>query len=219
MKSKLAVGGLLVAAVWLMERDGPMRADEQKGAVAAKAEVCIPAAPEGQCCLWRVQKLGEGRLVHRLGNPYECKNQPTARGPLEEFRLKLRTGGPPCDEQPPIIPDGSELVAKGNSIRRQDDFAHIIGRFTITAPQGSPLFAGYIEAIHRLSVCHKPFGNEPCDPRDRMQGWLVGASEGGATGRTLRAVLTVHTNPLMGGVNGYTLREASLDGVIVECHQ
>jgi hypothetical protein len=212
----LAFGLLLAAGLLTLGGGSP---GEEKKAEAAKLAIDVPGVPEGKCCLWRLQKPGEGRLVHQLGDPYECKSGKTARGPVTRFQVKLHLGNRTCDERPDLIPDGSRLVAKGNVIRRQDDLAHILGKFEIIRGQGPVVFVGYFEATQRLSVCHAPFGTDHCDPRDRLQGWLVGQGEGPAKGFTLRALLTARTDPLDGGTNGYALGEASLDGVLVECHE
>src|SRR5262245_19876992 len=73
--------------------------------------------PRGECCLWRLGLLGEGRIQHELGPPYPCQMGDTQFG-TGYLELKVRTG--PCDEPHGLIPDGSKINAAIHTLRRED---------------------------------------------------------------------------------------------------
>ncbi|MBX9626056.1 MAG: hypothetical protein K2X82_19825 [Gemmataceae bacterium] len=187
-----------------------------------RTKACLPPLPDGNACLFRVAKVGRGEIGLKLGREYECRDQQpaTARG-AAGGKVELRTAARPCDEDPKLIPDGSILRIEpaggppGEVIRRADDLAHLTSPFRIEF-RGTTLFAGHLEATHRLSTCHKPFGADDCDQKNRLHGWLVGAGEGPAAGFTLRAYLTATTDPLKGPQVVYRLTEFALDGVLVK---
>jgi len=227
MKSKLSAFVLLLALLVLGAASGWVPASDRKAQavlreVVAAPTVAIPTVPDGKCCLWRLSKVGKGQLDQRLGAAYPCKLGETARGAVRRLEVKLGTGDAHCEELPRLIPVGSWLVATDNVvhvIRRKDDLAHFSGSFRILSPdRRMTLFRGYLEAIQRISTHHnRPFGGDKCDPKDRLQGWLVGTGDGAAKGFTLRALLIARTEPLSGGEKGYALPEVGLDGVLIEC--
>lgn len=203
----LLIGGLAVGAL------GGRSEDPKKEAAPARAD-----CPRGDCCLWRLGLETKGRLEHKLGKPHECPAGETAFGTGALVLDPLKSDGPPCDDKHGLIPDGSKLNAAIHTTRRKDDVAHICGTFTITY-QDRPIFAGDIDLMHRVNTHHEPFGPDPCDRRDHLQGWLVGkgADDSKAKGHLLRAMLVARTDPLNGGANGYAIGRAYIDGVILRC--
>src|SRR5207244_13548124 len=68
-------------------------------------------------------KVAEGhRLIPEQEPAYLCGVVRTARGDTK-ITLGLTSAGPPCDQNPQIVPNGSVLEAAGNTIIRADGFA------------------------------------------------------------------------------------------------
>ncbi len=179
--------------------------------------VDLPVLPkDGDCCLWQVHKIANGERTVKLDPAYHCNPGlvDTQRGTLTVRAIDMISAGPPCDQRPELIPNGSDLNASGVVIRRADGLANFTGPFTITSPAGAVLFDGRIELMDRVGTHHPPFGGEPCNPENHVEGWLVGRGKGVLANYCLRAlyvasVLPVPTKP-------DSLR-GSLDGVIVQC--
>lgn len=179
-------------------------------------DVTIAGVPvAGNCCLTQIHKKAEGNRSAVFGPPYPCDTGQTTRGDTQ-FRLKLVTSGPPCDQNPPLIPDGSTLEVKGNTIRRADNFAHFFGTFVIRRPNNGPiLFRGRMEALDRIGTHHPPFGTEACNEQGHLEGWLVGRGSTLLPNHTLRALITARAS-LPTGTAPATV-SASLDGVLIKC--
>ena len=207
---------LLLLAAGLLAGTIGGRSQDPKREPAADRDDC----PRGDCCLWRVGMETKGRLEHKLGKPHECPAGQTAFGTGFLELDPLKSDGPPCDEKHGLIPDGSKLNAAIHTVHRKDDLAHICGTFTISY-QDRPIFTGDIDLMHRVNTHHDPFGKDPCDRKDHLQGWLLGkgAAESKAQGYLLRAMLVARTDPRDGGVAGYAIGRANLDGVILRCEQ
>jgi hypothetical protein len=176
--------------------------------------------PRGACCLWRLGLFGAGEIQFKLDRPYPCPIGNTASG-SGFLAGKLRGSGPPCDEPHGLIPEDSRINAAIHPIRRDDDLAYLCGTFTITDPNQKPIFEGNIDLMHRINTHHPPFGPDPCDRRDHLQGWLSGrgAENSRARGYLLRAMLVARTDPLDGGVRGYALGALNINGVIIKCKE
>jgi hypothetical protein len=190
---------------------------ETKPAVAGKVDA---DCPRGECCLWRLALVGSGRLEHRLEKPHNFPTGETAQG-SGFFELKpLKSAGLPCDEKHMLIPEGSQLNAAIHSIHRKDDLTHVCGTFNISL-QGKSIFEGEIELLHRVNTHYRPFGTDPCDAKQHLQGWLTGkgTDNSRAKGYLLRAMLVARTDPLQGGAKGYAVGDAHLNGVIIHCKQ
>jgi hypothetical protein len=168
------------------------------------------------CCMWQIHKKVEGGRKADLGTPYACPTGPTARGDTR-FELKLATSGPPCDQDPPLVPDGSQLEASGNTILRADSFAHFVGSFTIRNPRGTILFQGSMEVIDRVGTHHPPFGQEPCNPTEHFEGWLVGRGSRALPDVTLRALIVARSHLRLepGPVSSEIV--GTLNGVLIKC--
>ena len=178
--------------------------------------VTIPGVPPtGKCCLTQVHKVAEGhRLIPEQEPAYLCCVVRTARGDTK-ITLGLTSAGPPCDQNPQIVPNGSVLEAAGNTIIRADGFAHFFGQFTISDPSGTALLKGVTELIDRIGSHHAPLGTEACNQEDHFEGWMVAAGLGPLSNHTLRALIVARGNLPTGtspaGVFG------SLDGVLIQC--
>ena len=175
----------------------------------------IPVLPNaGNCCLWQVHKIANGdRTVQPVpGNI--CVGAPTQRGTVTVRFVDMISAGPPCDQRPELIPNGSDLKANGVVIRRADGLASFTGMFTITSPANVVLFDGRIELMDRVGTHHPPLGPEPCNPENHVEGWLVGRGEGALANYCLRA-LYVATGSLIPDKPA-SLKNGSLDGVIVQ---
>jgi hypothetical protein len=205
------VGALLVTAIWGLSQDA-----KKKEAPRAAATEC-PIGEE--CCLWRVGLITGGKLDHKLENAHNCDTGETAQGAGSLELKPLNSSGGACDEQK-LIPNGSQLTAATHSIHRKDDLAHICGTFKITFEEKA-IFEGDIELFHRVNTHWRPFGPDPCDRKDHMQGWLrgKGAETGRAKGHLLRAMLVARTDPRDHGAAGYAIGETHIDGVIIRCKQ
>ena len=72
-----------------------------------------------------------------------------------------------------------------------------------------------------MNTHHEPFGKDPCDRKDHLQGWLLGkgAPDTKAQGYLLRAMLVARTDPLNGGTAGYAIGRANIDDVILRCEE
>lgn len=177
--------------------------------------VTIPGVPTGvNCCLWQVHKKAKGGRKFTGGRPYACRTGRTMRSDTS-FELALVSAGAPCDEDPALIPDGSQLIAEGNTIWREDGLAHFFGKFTIKNPRGRGLFGGVMEVIDRVGTHPR----EACNPRSHFEGWLVGRSARGLPNATLRAVIA-GTSPLLDKLPAESYSsdvEAILNGVVIRC--
>ena len=220
MKSQLVVGVLLLMVGGLV--------GEWYG---GRGDAAVAAQQRQKACLWRVQKEGKaGLLKFKLDPPHRCEHGTmkfdTAEG-VGDLELKFRNGGTPCDElaavNPNVFPAGSLLVVNdGTFIRReavnpqQHRSAFYSGKFAIKDPDGGILFQGLLEAVLGISPNHAPlpptFGNEPCDRRDRLEGWVEGKGVGNAKGFDLRAVLVARID--YRGTD-CQFHEFTLDGVII----
>jgi len=185
----------------------------------------IPTLPgSDNFCLWQIHKdFSKGSLSPTLGNLYACgKDKPfeTQHGSLS-ISIELISAGPPCDQDPQLIPNGSVLTAKGVVIRRKDGLADFTsngpGSFIITAPNKVQLFSGFIELMVRVGTHHFPFGDEACNPENHIEGWLVGLGKGELSSICLRALLAANgtvaqkdTTPITKGtLNGVLLKPSS----------
>jgi hypothetical protein len=179
--------------------------------------VTIPGVPTGvRCCLWQVHKKANGVRKFDVGAPYSCPTGQTTRGDTA-FTLALTSAGRRCDQDPALIPDGSQLSATGNTILRVDGLAHFFGKFTITNPRGRGLFSGVMEVIDRVGT----HPGETCNPTSHFEGWLVGRSGRGLSTATLRAVIA-GTSRLPEGLPTGTFSAdvaAILNGVVIKCPQ
>jgi hypothetical protein len=173
----------------------------------------VPTACD--CCMSQFHKKAEGEREASLAKPYTCDSGLTARGPTR-IKLVLNTFGPPCDQRPRLVPDGSVLAAKGQTIRREDGFAHFLGAFSLTGPTGTLLFSGRIEVIDRIGTHHPPFGPEVCNQPEHLEGWLVGKGQGELSSFTLRALLVAKGYMSPSGGNS-KIESGSLDGVLLKC--
>lgn len=177
-------------------------------------DVIIPGVPAtGNCCLWQTQKKVEGNRSIQFGTPYKCDTGQTRRG-ATQIKLKLSTGGLPCDQSAALIPTGSVLEAKGNTISRTDYFAHFMGRVAIKGPKGELLFDGTMETIDRLGTHHAPFGAEACNPTSHLEGYLVARGAGALANYTLRALIV-----LRGGLptgSAPAVLSGSIDGTLIK---
>ncbi len=189
--------------------------DEKTQAARERAD-----CPQGECCLWRLGLLASGKLEHKLGMPHPCPTGETSQGSGFLELKPLKSAGPPCDEMHMLIPDGSQLNAAIHTVRRKDDLAHVCGTFKISF-QDKTIFEGEIELFHRINTHSAPFGPDPCDRRDHLQGWLQGkgTDTGAARDFLLCAMLVARTDPLNGGLDGYALGTTHLNGVIMRCRQ
>lgn len=142
----------------------------------------IPTLPTaGNFCLVQIHKdFKKAFLTPKLDSPYYCgreKPLETRRGILR-VQIELVSAGLPCDQDPKLIPDGSILTASGIVIRRADGLADFTsygrGRFLIKTLEGEALFNGFIELMVRIGTHHPPFGDEPCNLENHIEGWLVG---------------------------------------------
>ncbi len=173
----------------------------------------IPTLPLANCCLWQVHKKFEGARRVELQHPYRCDTGMTQCGRLR-LQLKFVSAGPPCDQDPGLIPDSSILRASGVVIRRVDGLADFVARFAIISPRRVVLFRGAMELLDRIGTHHAPFGPEPCNPQSHVEGWLVG--QGGPTlpNHTLRLLFVARGHlpeaggpfPLSGIVNGVLVK-------------
>jgi hypothetical protein len=179
--------------------------------------VTLPPVPDGEVCLCRVYKTGSGSRVPRLGPPYLCGRQQTARGDLPRLELKLSGDGSHCDEGVKHLPDGVVLeIMQGEMIARQDGFALSFGSFQIGMPGAHPLFQGRIELIDRIGTHNAPASNceEKCDQEQHIEGWLVGNLVQDES-ITLRAILALRIT--QGDVQTGVALDAVLAGVLVNC--
>ena len=149
----------------------------------------------------------------QLPPPHPCDTGPTQQG-TGFMKVRLSTAGPPCDQNPGLIPDGSVLETRGVLLRRADGLADFTGRFTITSPTGVVLFRGAIELMDRVGTHHAPFGTEPCNPESHVEGWLVGLGEPTLPNHCLRALFVARGQLGPGGGPFPIL--GSLDGVFVK---
>lgn len=175
--------------------------------------VTIPGVPPGvKACLRQVYKKAEGTRTFAPGKPYRCPTGETLRS-ATTFSLKLHTGGAPCDQDPPLIPDGSLLSATGNTILRDDGLAHFSGSYRITHPRGRILYSGVIEIIDRVGT----HPQEPCNPRSHFEGWLVGRSGRGLDVTLLRAMIAGTSRLLdkLPADDYVTPAQATLNGVVI----
>jgi len=109
--------------------------------------VTIPGVPTtGSCCLWRIHKKAEGDRRVTWQAPYATDTGQTARG-ATVIRLTLTSEGPPCDENPGLVPDNSVLQLRRYTLRRADSFAHLIGAFTLSNRAGAVLFSAALDAL------------------------------------------------------------------------
>lgn len=168
-----------------------------------------------QCCLWQVHKKFEGERTLDLGAPYRCDTGTTRRGAVR-LRIKLESQGRPCDQDPQLIPDGSTLEARGSVVHREDGLADFTGRFVIRNPAGRIIFRGAIELFDRIGTHHPPFGQEECNPKSHVEGWLVGAGDARVyPNHMLRAMLVARGEMLKAG--GPFPLLGSLNGVLMKC--
>jgi hypothetical protein len=174
----------------------------------------IPTLPPvGPSCLWQLHKQAEGERRTALPAPHPCDTGPVQQG-TGTIRLKLVTAGPPCDQDPGLIPNGCVLEARGILLRRADGMADFTGRFVITSPAGVAMFRGAIELMDRIGTHHAPFGPEPCNPESHIEGWLVGLGGPTLPNHCLRA-LFVARGQLGQGPGPFAVL-GSLDGVLVK---
>jgi hypothetical protein len=177
--------------------------------------VSIPGVPvPGKCCLWQVEERADGTREAQYDPAYNCDTGQTMRGDMR-VKVTLRSAGAPCDQNRGLIPNNSTLEAKGQVIRRRDNFAHFSGEFVIRNPGGTVLFTGYIETIDRMGSHHLFFNCETCNGASHLEGWLVGRGSPALPNHTLRAMLvargtvpspTTASTPLVGSLNGTFLK-------------
>ncbi len=182
----------------------------------------IPTLPiRGNFCLWQVHKdFKKAFLSPKLDNPYPCgKEKPidTQRGILK-LGFELVSAGPPCDQDPTVIPDGSILTASGTVIRRADGLATFVstgrGRFLIKSPIGVSLFTGFIALMVRIGTHHPPFGQEPCNLENHIEGWLVGLGVNELKAISLRALIVA--SGTIDKKESSTIPKGTMNGVLVK---
>lgn len=187
----------------------------------AAPQVCIPVPTDGNCCIWQLEKKFDGKRTAKYSNPYKCPVgvnpspvTPTMQGTMT-VTLTLASGGATCDPMSSLIPNNSVLTAQGRAIRRNDDFAHFYGRFTIASQTGATLFTGHIETIDRLGTHHLFSNCEACNPQSHFEGWLVGQGAGTLANYTIRALVssrgtvpspTTPSTPAVGSISGTLIR-------------
>jgi hypothetical protein len=160
-------------------------------------------------------KNAEGERRVQWGSTYACDTGKTHRGDTGMV-FKLTTAGPPCDQDPSLIPDGSSLETRGHTIQRvTDQLSHFFGNFVITNPQGVTLFRGIMELLDHIGTHHDPFGTEKCDEADRAEGWLVGRGEAALPNHTIRALIVARAS--LPVENGSAPVFASIDGTFIKC--
>jgi hypothetical protein len=179
-------------------------------------DITIPGIPPtGNCCTWRLEKKAEGELTAKWGDTYACETGKTRRGDIG-MKLKVGSGGAPCDQNPTVVPDGCVLEARGYAIQRvTDPFAHFFGTFLITDPAGTALFRGALELFNHMGTHHDPWGTEKCDEEGHAEGWLVGRGATTLSSITARGLIVARTTfPLE---NGSTPIFATIDGALIRC--
>ena len=214
MKPRYLIGILILAAVAIGYRATMFRV----AAVPAPPpfpEVLIPGIPaSGNCCLWQTQKNVEGSRSIQFQTAYKCGMGQTRRGDTI-IKLNLSSGGLPCDQNAALIPNGSVLEARGNTISRADGFAHFMGRVVIRSPSGALLFDGTMETIDRLGTHHAPFGAEACNPASHLEGYLVARGAGALANYTLRAMVALRGRlPIGSSAAGLS---GNIDGTLINC--
>jgi hypothetical protein len=177
---------------------------------------CV-GVPSTKCCMWQLEKKAEGGREAKYEPTYGCDTGKTMQGAMY-VTMKLGTAGDPCD--PPqsvdLIPDGSTLQAKGQVIRREDNFAHFSGEFVINGPSGKPLFTGRIETMDRVGSHHLFNNCEKCNPESHFEGWLVGRGTDALPNHSIRALISARgTVPAPPG--GKTPLTGSLSGTFLKC--
>lgn len=230
MKTKLSILLTLVIAVVCVSTvrisKGSASTEPQIPVMASEpAEVTQESSPTmfdipdtAKCCLFQVDKRAKGvRVVAATGNSYDCPTGPTRHFPLR-ISIRFGTAGAPCDQRPGFIPDGSSLQASGFMIWRNDGFAHFIGDFIISDPNGRTLFKGRMETIDR-SGSHHLFGCERCNQLSHVEGWLVGAGVDQTSNLTLRATIAARGTAPNPPANLRTSMAGSLTGAIIKCPQ
>jgi len=219
---RLAIGATVLAVGLLATGNS----GQEREAPHAKAQV-MDIPENGKCCLWRLGLTARGEISHNLGDVYKC---PSPEGPPiptrwggGSMRLELASAGRKCDESQTIIPPGSTLNARLHTYRRADEFAVLFGEFWIKDPGMKDLFTGRVELVNKINSFPIPRGNEPCDRRDQMEGWLAGTGvkDTKADGYLLRAVFAARTDP---GGDGekmirYAIGAANLDGALIVCKE
>ena len=179
----------------------------------------IADVPSGDVCLCQVYKNGPGSRNAATQSVYDCHGRQTSRGQSDLLEITLNSGGAHCDERPDLIPDRSVLTAvNGDIIFRSDLLALYSGTFDITSPDQVVLFRGQIELVDRIGTHDKnvsPNCPEPCNPREHIEGWLVGAGHPASPDLTLRALIALRITSR--GHDGEVKFEATLNGVFVNC--
>jgi hypothetical protein len=191
--------------------------------------VMIPEVPSKACCLWRFEKEAKGeRTFAKPQLPSKCPNGKSTTQWPTKIVLRLAPGNKPCDETAAMVPNGSVIEAEGITIHRGDGVAHFHShKLVIRKPNGQVISAnGRMELLDRVNTRHSPFGQEPCNAPNHVEGWLVASWSAGVAGEptgqadtfTLRAqIVGVSPTPaeLHPGTVGF---RAGLDGVILDCH-
>ena len=170
-----------------------------------------------QFCLWRVHKLVDGERNATPQQSYDCGHVPMGSGWLT-ISASLTSAGLPSDEWSDFLPDGSSLNGGGTIIRRRDGLADFSGMFTITSPTNAIIFSGIIELMDRVGTHHPPFGMEPYNPPNHIEGWLVGSDGPTPPSRFSLRALFVASGLLpaleLSQAGESPLKNGSLDGVI-----
>jgi hypothetical protein len=177
-------------------------------------DVSIAGLPNKDCCIWQIQRRVDGMRQAKYGNPYNCDTGQTRRGEMT-IKMNLKFTGSACDQQD-IPPNNCVLEAKGEVIRRNDQYAYFAGEFTISDAAGKALFKGHIETTDRFGT-HQLFTNcERCNPPSHFEGWLVGRGTDAFPNHTLRAII-VSRGTVPSPTTTSTPMTGSLTGTLIKC--
>ena len=177
-------------------------------------DISIPGLPNKDCCVWQIQRRVDGTRKASYGPVYTCDTGPTRRGEMT-IKMKLKFTGSACDQQD-IPPDNCVLEAKGEVIRRNDQYAYFSGDFVITDAGGKPLFKGHIETTDRFGTHQLFFNCERCNPPSHFEGWLVGRGTDAFPNHTLRALI-VSRGTVPSPTTASTPMTGSLTGTLIKC--
>jgi hypothetical protein len=225
MLRKSLLGGLVLVLVTLIW----VGTTVSGGAPPPLPTVKIPEVPSKPCCLFRFEKEAAGERTFE--KPQLASNCPGGKGTEQwatKIVLRLAPGNKPCDETAAFVPNGSVVEAEGVTIHRGDGVAHFHSlKLILRKPNGQVLSVnGCMELLDKVNTRHPPFGQEPCNTKDHVEGWLVASWTEGVAGEpkgkadtfTLRAQI-VGTSPTPAEMRAGTVGfKASIDGVVLEFH-
>ena len=107
------------------------------------------------------------------------------------------------------------LTADGDAILRADGFAQFTGAFMIGNPAGSESFRGSIVLLDRIGTHQPPFGTEPCNERQHVEGWLIGRGSPRFPNHTIRALIVARG--FLVRTPKQTVLEGSFNGSLTKC--